>query len=58
VPTPGGTYDIRTLNTSSGVVDVYSRDTGFLVAVAGRYVLQIIKDRGTTTTVCLMRREL
>jgi hypothetical protein len=55
---PGGQADIRSLTTASGVVDIYSRDPGFLVAVAGRYVLQIIKDRGTMVTVSLMRRAL
>jgi hypothetical protein len=55
---PGGQSDIRTLTTAAGLVDVYSRDPGFLVAVAGRYVIQIVKDRGTMMTVSLMRRAL
>jgi hypothetical protein len=55
---PGVQSDIRTLTTASGLVDVYSRDPAFLVAVAGRYVIQIIKDRGTMMTVSLMRRAL
>lgn len=55
---PGAQSDIRTLTTSSGLVDIYSRDPGFLVAVAGRYVIQIVKDRGTMMTVSLMRRAL
>ena len=50
--------DLRTLTTAAGVVDIYSRDPAFLVAVAGRYAIQIIKDRGTTTTVSSMRRAL
>ncbi|HTV25354.1 MAG TPA: hypothetical protein VMG12_41955 [Polyangiaceae bacterium] len=54
----GGTSDIRSLTTAAGVVDIYSRDTAFLVAVAGRYVIQIIKERGTNTTVIQMRRAL
>lgn len=37
---------------------MYSRDPAFLVAVTGRYVVQIIRDRATTTTVALMRRAL
>jgi hypothetical protein len=55
---PGAQSDIRTLTTAAGVVDIYSRDAGFLVAVAGRYVVQIVKDRGTMMTVSLMRRAL
>lgn len=50
--------DIRTLTTPSGVVDIYSRDPAFLVAVTGRYALQIIKERGTMITVSLVRRAL
>lgn len=55
---PGAQSDIRTLTTAAGLVDIYSRDPGFLVAVAGRYVVQIVKDRGTMMTVSLMRRAL
>jgi hypothetical protein len=55
---PGAQSDIRTLTTAAGPVDVYSRDPAFLVAVAGRYAIQIIKDRGTMMTVSLMRRAL
>lgn len=50
--------DIHTLTTASGVVDVYSRDPAFVVAVTGRYVIQLIKEQATTTTVILMRRAL
>lgn len=50
--------DVRTLTTASGLVDVYSRDPGFLVAVAGRYAIQVINNRGTMMTVSLMRRAL
>ena len=55
---PGPSSDIRTLTTASGIVELYSRDPSFLVAVAGRYVIQIVRHRVTTTTVALMRRAL
>jgi hypothetical protein len=55
---PGAQSDIQTLTTAAGLVEVYSRDPGFLVATAGRYAIQIIKDRGTMMTVSLMRRAL
>jgi hypothetical protein len=50
--------DVVTLTTAFGVVEVYSRDPGFVVAVTGRYFVQIIKDCATTTTVSLQRRAL
>lgn len=55
---PGTSSDIRTLTTASGTVDVYSRDAAFLVAVAGRYVIQIVSGRATMVMLSLMRRAL
>jgi hypothetical protein len=46
------------LHTPAGVVEVYSRDPAFVVAVVGRYLVQIIREQGTTTTVSLVRRGL
>lgn len=37
-------------------VEVYSKDTGYVVAVCGRYYIQIVKDRVTQATVSAMRR--
>jgi hypothetical protein len=50
--------DIRTVPTASGVIEIYSKDPAFMVAVVGRYVIQIIKDHATTTTLSLMGRAL
>lgn len=50
--------DTWSIETPSGRVEVYSRDPGFVVALAGRYVIQIIHDQATTTTVSLMSRVL
>jgi hypothetical protein len=50
--------DVSTLNTAFGVVEVYSRDPAFVVAVTGRYYIQIIKAHATMTTVSLKRRAL
>lgn len=50
--------DVGTLSTRFGVVEVYSKDPGFVVAVIGRYFVQIVKDCATTTTVSLQRRAL
>jgi hypothetical protein len=55
---PGTSSDIRTLTTASGLVDIYSRDAAFVVAVAGRYVIQIVGDRGTLMMVSQIRRAL
>jgi hypothetical protein len=49
---------IRTVSTPSGVVEIYSKDPAFVVAVAGRYLIQIVKDRVTSTTVSLIGRAL
>jgi hypothetical protein len=49
---------IRSITTAFGVVELYSRDPDFVVAVAGRHVIQIIKKQATMTTVSLMRRAL
>jgi hypothetical protein len=49
---------IRTVSTPSGLIEIYSKDPAFLVAVTGRYAIQIIKDHATSTTVSLMGRAL
>jgi hypothetical protein len=48
----------RSITTAFGVVELYSRDPAFAVAVVDRYVIQIIKDHATTTTLSLMQRAL
>jgi hypothetical protein len=48
--------DIRAVPTASGVIEIYSKDPAFMVAVVGRYVIQIIKDHATTTTISLIGR--
>lgn len=53
-----GTSNTWTLTTPAGVVDVYSRDAAFVVAVVGRYMVQIIREQGSMTTVSLVRRGL
>jgi hypothetical protein len=50
--------DTWTITTTSGVVDVYSRDPAFVVAVVGRYLVQIVRRESTSTTVSLVRRGL
>lgn len=50
--------DVRSVTTPFGVVEVYSRDPAFVVAVTGRYVIQIIKQASTMTTVSLQRHAL
>src|SRR4051794_33746510 len=49
---------IRSITTPFGVVELYSKDPDFVVAVANRYVIQIIKKQGTMTTISLLRRAL
>jgi hypothetical protein len=49
---------IRSITTAFGVVELYSKDPAFIVAVVDRYVIQIIKDQATTTTLSLMQRAL
>lgn len=39
-------------------VKMYSQEAGYTVAVVGRYMLLVIKDRTTATTVSLLRRGL
>lgn len=39
-------------------VEVYSKDPGYVVAVCGKYLIHIIKDRTTNTTISLMRRAM
>jgi hypothetical protein len=46
---------IGTITTPYGAVDLYSRDPAFVVAVTGRYVFQIIRQRATPSTLSLMR---
>jgi hypothetical protein len=48
--------DIRSITTSFGVVELYSKDPDFVVAVVNRNVVQIIKKQATMTTVSLLRR--
>jgi hypothetical protein len=49
---------IRSITTAFGVVDLYSKDPSFVVAVVDRYVIQIIKEQASTTTRSLMQRAL
>lgn len=53
-----GAPDTWSFTTPAGVVEVYSRDPAFVVAVVGRYVIQIVREQGTMTTVSLVRRAL
>lgn len=39
-------------------VKVYSEDTGNVIATAGRYYVQVVRDRATAVAVSLMRRSL
>lgn len=50
--------DVRSITTAFGVIEVYSRDPAFVVAVTGRYFIQIIKQGSTMTTVSLQRHAL
>ena len=47
---------VRLVNTVFGTVEVYSKDPAFVVAVVGRYLLQLSLKEGTMTTVSLVRR--
>jgi hypothetical protein len=53
---PTGADDTRALTTPSGVVDLYSQDPGFLVAVAGPYTIQIAKGRPTMMALSTLQR--
>lgn len=50
--------DVRRLNTVFGTVEVYSRDPAFVVAVVGRYIIQITVEQASMTMVSLVRRAL
>jgi hypothetical protein len=39
-------------------VQIYSQEPGYVVAVAGKYLIQVMRDRTTTTTISLVRRAL
>jgi hypothetical protein len=39
-------------------VEIYSQEPGYVVAVAGKYLIQVLRDRTTTTTISLVRRAL
>ena len=39
-------------------LEIYSQEPGYVVAVAGKYLIQVIRDRTTTTTISLVRRAL
>jgi len=39
-------------------VKVYSQESGYTVAVVGRYMLLVVKDRTTASTISLIRRAL
>jgi hypothetical protein len=49
---------IRSITTPFGVVDLYSKDPAFVVAVVDRYVIQIVKGQATTITLSLMQRAM
>jgi hypothetical protein len=44
-------YDIRTVTTPYGPIEVYSRDAGCIVALAGRYFLQLSRQGQATMTI-------
>lgn len=48
--------DIRTMTTAFGTVDIYSRDPAFVLAVTGRYIIQLVRQRATMTLVSLAGR--
>jgi hypothetical protein len=39
-------------------VEIYSQEAGYVVAVAGKYLIQILRDRTTQTTISQVRRAL
>jgi hypothetical protein len=49
--------DLRTLTTPFGVVEVYSRDREYVIAVTGPYVIQVLLQQ-TPTSVSVLRRAL
>lgn len=50
--------DIRTVSTSSGSIEIYSKDPAFVIAVTGRYIVQIVRNQASMTMVSLIRRAL
>jgi hypothetical protein len=54
---PAATDELRTLATPFGVVEVYSRDRGYVIAIAGPYVIQILLEQ-TPTSVSVLSRAL
>lgn len=50
-------YDIRTMTTAYGAIELYSRDPGSIVALAGRYFLQLSRHgQGSMTIVSQSNR--
>ncbi len=39
-------------------VEIYSQEPGYVVAVAGKYLIHVMRDRITHTTISLLRRAL
>ena len=44
-------YDIRTITTAYGAIELYSRDPGSIVGLAGRYFLQLSRHGQASMTI-------
>jgi hypothetical protein len=44
-------YDLRTVNSAFGPIEIYSRDVGTIVALTGRYFLQLSRSGQASMTI-------